>query len=66
MVPNGRKQKYSPMGQRTKSWIKGMRVVQMCLRVVQAIAAVGLIVAMSVSGLVGWVVIATVSCPSMY
>ncbi|EAQ87927.1 hypothetical protein CHGG_04546 [Chaetomium globosum CBS 148.51] len=59
MVPNGRKQKYSPMGQRTKSWIKGMRVVQMCLRVVQAIAAVGLIVAMSVSGLVGWVVIGT-------
>jgi hypothetical protein len=49
------------MGQRTKGWIKGMRVVQMCLRVVQAIAAVGLIVAMAVSGLAGWVVIATVS-----
>jgi hypothetical protein len=49
------------MGQRTKGWIKGMRVVQMCFRVVQAIAAVGLIVAMAVSGLAGWVVIATVS-----
>jgi hypothetical protein len=60
MVPNGRN-KFSPMGHKTKSWIKGMRVVQMCLRVVQAIAAVGLIVAMSVSGLGGWVVIVTVS-----
>ncbi|KAK3294686.1 uncharacterized protein B0H64DRAFT_325805 [Chaetomium fimeti] len=58
MVPNGRN-KFSPMGHKTKSWIKGMRVVQMCLRVVQAIAAVGLIVAMSVSGLGGWVVIVT-------
>ncbi|KAH6856458.1 hypothetical protein B0I37DRAFT_76220 [Chaetomium sp. MPI-CAGE-AT-0009] len=58
MVPNGRS-KFTPMGRKTKSWIKGMRVVQMCLRVIQAIAAAGLIVAMSVSGLAAWIVIAT-------
>ncbi|KAK4157250.1 hypothetical protein C8A00DRAFT_29814 [Chaetomidium leptoderma] len=53
-VPNGRS-KFRPMSYRTKGWIKGMRVVQLCLRLPQSIAAVGLIIAMSMSGLMGWV-----------
>ncbi|KAK4041191.1 hypothetical protein C8A01DRAFT_45630 [Parachaetomium inaequale] len=56
MVPNGRRSKYRPMGYRTKAWIKGMRVVQIGLRVIQLIAAGGLITVMSVAGLMGWVI----------
>ncbi|KAK3901932.1 hypothetical protein C8A05DRAFT_34361 [Staphylotrichum tortipilum] len=58
MVPTGRS-RYKPMGRRTKSWIKAMRVVQLGLRVVEAIAAVGLIAVMSVSGFIGWITGAT-------
>ncbi|KAK4140646.1 uncharacterized protein C8A04DRAFT_39734 [Dichotomopilus funicola] len=54
MVPNGRS-RFRPMGRRTKGWIKGMRVVQIGLRVIQITAAVGLITVMSVAGLMGWV-----------
>lgn len=61
MVPTGRSSRYKPMGQRTKSWIKAMRVVQLALRVVESIAAVGLIAVMSVSGFIGWITGATVS-----
>jgi uncharacterized protein (DUF697 family) len=61
MVPNGRRSKYRPLGYRTKSWIKGMRVVQIGLRVIQMIAAGGLITAMSVAGFIGWVLGVTVS-----
>jgi len=61
MVPNGRRSRYTPMGYRTKSWIKGMRVVQIGLRVIQMIAAGGLITVMSVAGLMGWVIGVTVS-----
>jgi len=59
MVPGGRS-RYKPMGHRTKGWIKGMRVVQLCLRVVQIFAAIGLIAVMSVAGLMGWIMGATV------
>jgi hypothetical protein len=68
MVPGGRSAKYRPMSHRTKSWIKGMRVVQLCLRVLQAVAAVGLIVVTSMSGLMGWVMGPAVClrrCPSL-
>jgi hypothetical protein len=51
------------MGRRTKGWIKGMRVVQLCLRVLEAVAAVGIIVVMGLSGLIGWVMGATVGLP---
>ncbi|KAK4126590.1 hypothetical protein N657DRAFT_643374 [Parathielavia appendiculata] len=47
------------MGRRTKSWIKGMRVVQLCLRVFEAAAAAGIIVVMGLSGLIGWIMGAT-------
>jgi heme A synthase len=48
------------MGRRTKGWIKGMRVVQLCLRVLESVAAVGIIVVMGLSGLIGWVMGVTV------
>ncbi len=62
MVPTGRS-KYKPMGHRTKSWIKAMRVVQLGLRVLETIAAVGLSTVMSVSGFITWITGATVSTP---
>ncbi|KAK3306915.1 uncharacterized protein B0T15DRAFT_393260 [Chaetomium strumarium] len=55
MVPSGRS-KYKPMGRKTKGWIKGMRAVQLCLRVLEIIGAVGLVVVMSLAGLLGWVI----------
>ncbi|KAK4099644.1 hypothetical protein N658DRAFT_498125 [Parathielavia hyrcaniae] len=58
MVPNGRSG-FRPMGRRTKGWIKGMRVVQLCLRVLEAVAAAGIIVVMGLSGLIGWIMGAT-------
>lgn len=54
MAPTGRS-RFKPMSLRTKGWIKGMRVVQLCLRVLEAVAAAGLIVAMVLSELIGWV-----------
>ncbi len=60
MVPNGRS-KITPMGYRTKGWIKGLRVIQLCLRILETIGAVGLIVVMAMSGLIGWVLGVTVS-----
>jgi polynucleotide 5'-kinase involved in rRNA processing len=60
MVPSGRS-KYKPMGSKTKGWIKGMRAVQLCLRVLEVIGAVGLVVVMSLAGLLGWVIGVTVS-----
>ncbi|AEO66720.1 uncharacterized protein THITE_2115055, partial [Thermothielavioides terrestris NRRL 8126] len=54
MVPSGRS-RFRPMSWRTKSWIKRMRVVQLCLRVLEAVAAVGLVVVMSLAGLIGWI-----------
>ncbi|KAL2137407.1 hypothetical protein VTI74DRAFT_28 [Chaetomium olivicolor] len=58
MVPSGRS-KFRPMGRKTKGWIKGMRVVQLCLRILEAVGAVGLVVVMSLIGLMGWVMGAT-------
>ncbi|KAK4238633.1 hypothetical protein C8A03DRAFT_33329 [Achaetomium macrosporum] len=55
MVPSGRS-KYKPMGRKTKGWIKGMRTVQLCLRILEVIGAVGLVVVMSIAGLLGWVI----------
>lgn len=59
MVPNGRS-KFKPMGRRTKGWIKGMRVVQLCLRVLEAVAAAGFIVVMGVGYFLGWIMGVTV------
>jgi hypothetical protein len=59
MVPSGRS-RFRPIGRRTKGWIKGMRVVQLCLRVLESVAAVGIIVVMGLSGLIGWVMGVTV------
>ncbi|KAL2172828.1 hypothetical protein VTG60DRAFT_6 [Thermothelomyces hinnuleus] len=58
MVPSGRSQ-FRPMSRRTKAWIKAMRVMQVCLRVVQITAAIGLIAAMVVAGLMGWIMAVT-------
>ncbi|KAL2157504.1 hypothetical protein VTH06DRAFT_6055 [Thermothelomyces fergusii] len=58
MVLSGRSQ-FTPMGRRAKSWIKAMRVVQVGLRVVQIIAAVGLIAVMVVASLIGWLMSVT-------
>ncbi|KAL1842615.1 hypothetical protein VTJ49DRAFT_4663 [Mycothermus thermophilus] len=67
---------FKPMSRRTKGWIRGMRVVQLCLRVPQVIAAAGLIVVMIVaglmSGLFAWVMSTTLGvaiihcCYSIY
>lgn len=62
MVLSGRSQ-FTPMSHRTKSWIKTMRVVQMGLRVVQIIAAIGLIATMAVANLIGWIMAIAVSVP---
>ncbi|KAL2142694.1 hypothetical protein VTI28DRAFT_849 [Corynascus sepedonium] len=58
MVPSGRS-RFRPMGQKTKSCIKGIRIVQICFRVVQITAAVGLIATMTVAGLIGWIMAVT-------
>ncbi|KAL2267763.1 hypothetical protein VTJ83DRAFT_5040 [Remersonia thermophila] len=42
---------FKPMSPRTKGLIKAVRVVQLCLRVPEAIAAAGLIIVMIVAGL---------------
>lgn len=60
MVPGGRSL-VRPMGHRTRGWIKGLRAIQLCLRVLEAVGAAGLIVAMALSGLIGWVLGVTVS-----
>ncbi|KAK4134157.1 hypothetical protein BT67DRAFT_380733 [Trichocladium antarcticum] len=54
MVPGGRSL-VRPMGHRTRGWIKGLRALQLCLRVLEAVGAAGLIVVMALSGLIGWV-----------
>ncbi|KAK3391026.1 hypothetical protein B0H63DRAFT_557893 [Podospora didyma] len=60
MVPTGRTMNYKPMGRKTKSWIKGMRVVQLVLRVLELIGAVGILVVMifidNIEPLAGWIV----------
>ncbi|KAL2173868.1 uncharacterized protein P884DRAFT_251146 [Thermothelomyces heterothallicus CBS 202.75] len=58
MVPSGRSQ-FHPVSRRTTGWIKAMRVVQVCLRVVQITAAIGLIAAVVVVGLMGWIMAVT-------
>ncbi|KAL2023998.1 hypothetical protein VTK56DRAFT_233 [Thermocarpiscus australiensis] len=58
MVPSQRIQ-YKPLGRKTKGWIKGLRVVQLCLRVLEVIGAVGLVVVMVLAGLIGWIMGAT-------
>ncbi|KAK4176904.1 hypothetical protein QBC36DRAFT_328210 [Triangularia setosa] len=40
VVPTGRTN-FTTLGRSTKGWIKGMRVVQLCLRVLELIAALG-------------------------
>ena len=62
MVPTGRS-RYKPMSLRTKSWIKGMRRVQLGLRILEIVAAIGLIAVTSVAGLMGWILGATVGSP---
>ncbi len=51
------------MSLRTKGWIKGMRRVQLGLRVLEIVAAIGLIAVTSVAGLMGWILGATVGSP---
>jgi len=52
------------MGYKTKSWIKWSRIVQLGLRILELIAAVGLLVLMilitNVEALTGWVLRITV------
>ncbi len=54
------------MSRSTKSWIKGMRVVQLVLRVLELIGAIGLLTLMiltdNVEDLTAWVLRITVSC----
>ncbi|KAK3688432.1 hypothetical protein B0T22DRAFT_406849 [Podospora appendiculata] len=60
MAPSQRSRNFMPMGRRTKAWIVHMRSVQMCLRVLELVAAVGLLVLMilinNVDPLTGWIV----------
>ncbi|KXX83461.1 hypothetical protein MMYC01_200107 [Madurella mycetomatis] len=57
-VPSGRSN-FRTMNPRTKSWIKGTRRVQLCLRVLEVAGAIGIVVVMGLSGLIGWVTGAT-------
>ena len=63
MVPTGRTN-WMTMGYKTKSWIKWSRIVQLGLRILELIAAVGLLVLMilitNVEALTGWVLRITV------
>ncbi|KAK1755981.1 hypothetical protein QBC47DRAFT_201251 [Echria macrotheca] len=58
MVPTGR-MNFRTIGRSTKSWIKGMRKLQFCLRLLELVAAVGMLVLMvlisNVEPLTGWV-----------
>lgn len=58
VVPEPRRQ-YKSLGPRTKSWIKGLRIAQLGLRVLQLIAAAGVlflfIVINDVSSLTAWI-----------
>ncbi|KAK0672741.1 hypothetical protein QBC41DRAFT_379597 [Cercophora samala] len=58
VVPTGRTN-FRTLGASTKSWIKGMRVVQLCLRVLELIAALGFltlcILLKGFEELTGWV-----------
>lgn len=53
------------MGRRAKAWIKGTRVVQLVLRIIEHIANIGLLILMilinNVEPLTGWVLRVTVS-----
>jgi hypothetical protein len=64
MVLSGRSN-WVTMGQKTKAWIKGMRVVQLVLRVIEHVANLGLLILMilinNVEPLTGWVLRTTVS-----
>src|SRR6478609_3405811 len=66
MVPGGRSN-HITMGPKTRAWIKGMRVVQLCLRVLELIGSIGLLVLMiiitNVEPQAGWVVRITVRLP---
>lgn len=65
MVPKGRLN-FRTIGRSTKWWIRWMRKVQLGLRVLELIAAVGLLVLMilisNVEALTGWVLRVTVGC----
>ncbi|CAN8102421.1 unnamed protein product [Discula destructiva] len=58
VVPEPRKQ-YKLPGPRTKAWIKGLRIAGLCLRVLQLIAAAGIlflfIIIDNVSSLTAWI-----------
>lgn len=64
VVPTGRTN-FRTLGASTKSWIKGMRAVQLCLRVLELIAALGFltlcILLKGFEELTGWVMRVTVS-----
>jgi hypothetical protein len=55
---------YAPMSRRTKSWIKGMRVVQLLLRILELNGAIGLLVLFilitNIDPLTGWIMRITV------
>lgn len=58
VVPEPRKQ-YKLLGPRTKAWIKGLRIAQLCFRILQFIAAAGIlflfIIIDDVSSLTAWI-----------
>lgn len=66
LVLNHRSNNYVALGPRTKSWIKAMRIVQLCLRVLELIGAAGLLALLilldNIETLAGWVMRITV-CP---
>ncbi|KXH56516.1 hypothetical protein CSAL01_03341 [Colletotrichum salicis] len=59
LVLNHRSNNYVALGPRTKSWIKAMRIVQLCLRVLELIGAAGLLALLilldNIETLAGWV-----------
>ncbi|KAK0627764.1 hypothetical protein B0T14DRAFT_421036 [Immersiella caudata] len=64
MVLSGRSN-WVTMGQKTKAWIKGMRAVQLGLRVIEHVANLGLLILMilinNVEPLTGWVLRTTIA-----
>ncbi|KAK0645544.1 hypothetical protein B0T16DRAFT_373559 [Cercophora newfieldiana] len=64
MVPTGRSN-WITMGQKTKAWIKGTRVVQLVLRILEILANIGLLILMiiinNVEPLTGWVLRITIA-----
>ncbi|KAK0715011.1 hypothetical protein B0H67DRAFT_513851, partial [Lasiosphaeris hirsuta] len=66
----GPRSSFTGMGRKTKAWIKSMRNVQLLLRVLELLAAVGLLIVMiminNIDSLTGWVIRITLGVAALH